>query len=144
MWLDLELQEHFCYVTLESDLLLPKPQQNSKERVNQIGSCQEAVVEGFSIKFGGAVKYGTYFLFHSMVHAVMRDVPTWFVNIVYRNTFAEIVFDHLIHKTDVLLFVVIVSFHFSFQIFETLLGHGKVACEDSSVITDSLQGMGIS
>ena len=132
MWLNLELQEHFRYVALESNLLLPKPQQNSKERVYQIGAGQKRVVQGFSVELCRTVKYDTYFLFYSMVHAVMRDVPTWFVDVVDRNTFAEIVFDHLIHKSDVLLFVVIVSFHFSLQIFKALLSHGQVTFKSNN------------
>ena len=62
-----------------------------------------------------------------MVDAMVGDVPTWFVDVINWDTLAEVVLDHFVHKGDVLLLVLVVSFHFSLQIFETLLGHGEVA-----------------
>ena len=130
--LHFELQEHFRDVALKSDLLLPKSKQDAQKRVDQIGSCEKAVVGGFSIEFRRAVKHNTYLLLDTMVDAMVGDVPAWFVDVIHRYTLAEVILDHLIHKRDVLLFVVIVSFHFPLQIIESLFGHGEVAfkCDD--------------
>ena len=61
-----------------------------------------------------------------MVHAVVWNVLAWFVDIIKWDAFAEVVFYHFVHKSSVLLFVLVVAFHFSLQVLEALFGHWKV------------------
>ena len=66
-----------------------------------------------------------------MVDAMLGNVPAWFIDVVNWDTLAEVVLDHFIHKGDVLLFVIVVSFHLPLQVFETLLDHREVAFQSN-------------
>ena len=72
---------------------------------------------------GRAIEYNTYLPFDAVINSMMRDVPTWFVDIVERDFFTEIVFNHISHECDVFTLVLVVSIHLSLEILESLLGH---------------------
>ena len=68
-----------------------------------------------------------YLLLDTMVHAVMGNVPAWFVDVVYRNALAKVVLDHFVHECGIFLFLVVVSFHFPLKVFEPFFSHGEIA-----------------